>query len=321
MFDVYKPSGSIGMKTYPLFLVGIVVAIALAFVYQLLLHWIPFIYVNFLLTLGMGVGTGMIVSFIVNNGHCRNWMIAALLGLMLLIVGLSGKYWFQYQQFLGANIEQIQNDPQIPANMKDLEIAAFKKNFTFMEHLKFRTETGWNVGRGNGAPLTGFMVYLIWLIEAGVIGYFALTMPIAAAKEPYSEKMNTWADEAQVVMTLPVTDPEMVSKIQSASTVDDLLEIPIPKTDQSNQFAVYTVNSIPGEELEDAYLSVASITYSVNKKGEQETKEKSLVNHAVLSAAKREQLIENAELLQEAMAEYGASLLEDAANPGPSDDD
>jgi siroheme synthase len=177
------------------------------------------------------------------------------------------------------------------------------------------------VGKGNGAPLSGIFVYLIWLIEAGIIGYFALTAPVAAAKEPYSEKLSAWADEAQVVMTLPITDPEMVSKIESASSVDDLLDIPIPQTDQSTQFAVYTVNSIPGEELEDAYLSVDSVSYTVNKKGEQETITKSLVAHAVLSAEKRQQLIENAELLQEAMAEYRASLLEDEADAESHEDD
>ena len=133
------------------------------------------------------------------------------------------------------------------------------------------------------------------------------------AKEPFSEKMNEWADEAEVVMALPVTDAEMVSKINSASSVDELLEIPIPKTDESHQFARYTVNSIKGQELEDAYLSVDLLTISLNKEGQEETQEQPLVQHAILSSEQRKQLEENASLLQEAMAEYRLALEEEQA--------
>ena len=70
---------------------------------------------------------------------------------------------------------------------------------------------------------------------------------------------------------------------------------------------MYTVNSIPGQELEDAYLSVTNVTISVNNKGEQETKTTMLVKHAILSSANRNQLIENAELLQEALADFRSS--------------
>jgi hypothetical protein len=54
MFQTYQPSGKIGALAWPLMLVGMALAIALAFVYQFLLAWIPLIYVNFLLTWGMG---------------------------------------------------------------------------------------------------------------------------------------------------------------------------------------------------------------------------------------------------------------------------
>ena len=101
-----------------------------------------------------------------------------------------------------------------------------------------------------------------------------------------------------------MTNEEMVRQIESATTVDGLLEIPIPKTDQSDRFAVYRVNSIQGQELEDAYLSVDLLELSLDKEGNQQAKTKSLVQHAVLSAEQRKQLVENASLLKEAMTEY-----------------
>lgn len=315
MFDTYQPSGRIGVLTYGLLLLGLVLAGLLAFVYQLLLEWIPLIYVSFLFTLGFGFVLGVIGAFIVNTGRCRNVAFAALIGILLAITGLGSKFWFQYQHLKTVAVESIQADPEIPEEFRAEIVKQFKQEFTFVEHIKLRTDQGFHIGRGGGGgmPITGPFVYLIWLIEAGIVFYLAFVSPTSAAGEPYSEKMDAWADEPQVVMTLPITSPEMVSQIQSASSVDDLLEIPIPQTDESNQFAVYVVNSIPGEELEDAYLTVTSMTYSVNSKGEQETKEETLVRHAILPTEKRKQLIENAELLQEAMAEYRASLDEEEA--------
>ncbi len=313
MFDVYKPSGGIGPLTYPLMIGGIVVAVALAFVYQLALEYIPLIYLCFLITGAMGMGLAMLASFIVNVGHCRNLMVAAIIGLVLATCGLGAKYWFQYQRIVKNQVAFEMDQPNVTEADREAVQKFVGENLTFMKHIEFRAATGWNVGRGGGAPVSGFLVYLVWLIEAGIIYYFALTIPVSAAGEPYSEKTSKWADEAENVMSLPVTEDEMVAKIKSASTVDELLEIPIPKTDMSNQFAMYTVNSIPGQELEDAYLTVELTTFSVNNKGEEVTTSESLVKHAVLSSEKRKQLVDNAELLQEALEDYRASVEEEAA--------
>lgn len=309
MFEVYKPSGGIGILTWPLFVLGLAIVVGLAFVYQFLLELIPFIYVNALLTWGMGIGIGVISAFIIKTGHCRNVALAMLIGLALATTGLSAKYLWQFRAAVVEGRQWLETTDEISDENRPLVIAAFEENYNLQEHLQERVETGWSIGRGqNGAPVGGVLVYLVWLIEAGVVFYFAWTMSRAAVKEPYSEKMNLWADEAEMVMVLPITSDEMVSKIQSATSVDELLEIPIPKTDQSAKLAQYIVNSIPGKEMEDAYLTVNTIEYSVNKKGEQETDEKTLVQHAVLSSQQRSQLVENAELLSEAMEEYRASV-------------
>ncbi len=295
MFDVYKPSGSVGILTYPLLLMGVVVAILMAFAYHLCLEWIPFIYLNFLASIGMGMGLGMIGSFAVNKGQCRNLLLAGVIGILLATTGLGAKYWFQHQSMIRSATTMIMEDPTIPEADRQQAITEFKSMFTIGEHLKLRADQGWQIGNGGGLPI------------AGIFYYYSVIAPWTAAGAPFSEKNHQWASESQVVMTLPVTGLAMVSKIQSATSVADLLTIPIPQSDHSNRFAVYTVNSIPGQELEDAYLSVTNVAISLNSKGEQETKTTTLVKHAILSSANRNQLIENAELLQEALAEFRSS--------------
>jgi hypothetical protein len=304
MFEIYRPSGRFGVLTIPMVIIGLVAAIALAFVYQLLLDLIPLIYISFLVTLGLGFAAGIGGSMIVSAGKVRNVMLAGLIGILLTVSALGAKYYFQYRSMLAEVVDAEMQELEIPAEQQPEFEKAVAQEFTFMRHLELRAAIGWQIGRRGGMPIQGVFVYLIWLVEAGIVGYLAVKVATGRAREPYSEKLDAWASEAEVVMTLPISSPEMVSKIRAATSVEDLLTIPIPETDESHQFAVYTVKSIEGEELEDAYLSVELITLSINNKGEQEKKEEPLVKYAILSSEQRHQLVENASLLQEALADF-----------------
>lgn len=307
-----------------LLLAGLAIVVGLAFVYQLGLEWIPLIYISFVLTAVFGGALGIIGSKIVNVGHCRNVMFAALIAFLLLGVGLVSKHYFQYRTLVSmiadAEIENAIENRMLTRDQADASrdelVAAIDSKISFLQHFKTRADIGISIGRGGqngGGPITGTPMYILWLVEAGAIAWFGFRSPIFAAGEPYNEKMGQWTDESEQVMTLPITDDEMVARIKAATSVEQLLEIPIPKDDQSNQFAVYTVNSIVGQELEDAYLSVDLLTVTINNQGEAETAEKRLVKNAILSTENRKQLLENASLLNEAMEEYRRALAEEEA--------
>ena len=304
MFEIYKPSGRFGALAIPLLIVGLIAAVALAFVYQLLLDVIPFIYITFLITMALGFAGGVGGGMIVHMGKVRNVLLAGLIGVLMTVSALGAKYYFQYQNILGEVVDSEMQQLEIPEAQRAEFTAAVAEELTFVEHLKLRSNIGWEIGRNGGMPIQGVFVYLIWLVELGIVGYFAVKMPTSRAREPYSEKLDAWASEVEQVMTLPITSEEMVTKIKAATSVDELLELPIPETDESHQFAVYIVNSIEGEELEDAYLSVQLVTLSINSKGEQETQEEPLVTYAILSSEQRHQLVDNASLLQEALADF-----------------
>ena len=323
VFQTYKPSGRCGFLTIPLIFLAIGATIPLAFVYQLVLNFIPIIYVNFLATMGMGYALARIGIFVVQSGKVRNLLVTGALAVTLVFSALGAKFFFQYRAMLDEFTTQVMQSEKIEDSHREEVRAELAKELTFVKHIQLRTENGWNLGRGgqNGAPVNGLFVYLVWIIEAGVVLYFCVPKTYASAGLPFSEKLNAWASELNAVMVLPVTSEEMVSKIRAAASVDELLEIPIPKTDQSNQFAIYKVNSIAGQEMEDAYLSVSLLTLSVNNKGEQVRAEAPLVQNAVLSRQQREQLVENAQLLKEAIAEFRQAADAEAerqpSNPQP----
>jgi len=289
MFETYKPSGKFGAAAVPLWLLALIVVVPFAFVYVILLKVIPLIYVSFLLTLVAGWLLGLVAFFVCKWGHVRNSMIAWLVGLSLPVAFISAKYFLQWQAW-------AIDDP----------------NLGFLEHLQERVDVGWEINRrGRANQINGFIVYIVWLLEAGVIFFRSPFRAASQSREPYSDPMKQWASENEQIMVLPISDDEMIAKIQAASTVDQLLEIPIPKTDEATKFAVYNVSSIPGQEMEDAYLSVFLMDLVVGSNGEVEQKLTPLVQNAILTSAQRHQLAENADLLKEAMEDYRQAVQEE----------
>jgi hypothetical protein len=262
----------------------------------------------------MGLLLGKAAATLITWGHVRNIALGMAGFAVLVVVGLGAKFGFQYLDARAAvaRLQPADLGIELEGPLNAEELADFREavlaDFTFWDHIQARVENGWNVGRAGGAPVAGIFVYLVWLVELGAISYFGGSMAWEAVHKPYSEKLGKWADSVDVEMTLPITNPLMVAKISSAKTVQELLELPIPDTDQSNHIAVYVVHSVPNSPAEDAYLSVELQKYSQNAKGETEVSTEKLVNLAVITAAQRAQLRENSELMQEALAAYRESL-------------
>lgn len=330
MFQVYSPSG----RFSPLFIVFLVLAAvaiaAMAFGYQLGLALVPLIYVNFLLTWAMAMAIGKAAEFVIQKGHVRNVALGLLIFAVLLLIGLAAKFGFQYltaRMQLQKNLQpmnQIDLGININRQLTPAELAEVRQSimqdYTFLKHIELRVEDGWKVGRGGGAPVSGPFVYLVWLAELGILGYFGGATALAAVKKPYSEPLTSWASSETIEMQLPITNQAMVSKITAAKSVQELLELPIPDTDQSNKIAVYQVHSVPDSPQADAYLTVDLQTFSRNDKGELEVAHQYLVKLAVITAAQRAQLKENAELMQEALADYRASLAESPEEPSEGEE-
>ena len=80
MFEVYKPSGGFGLSTIIYLLIGLVVTALLGVAYTFGLQFIPFIYISFIMTGVFSLALGFLGAKIVNMGHCRSVLLAALIG-------------------------------------------------------------------------------------------------------------------------------------------------------------------------------------------------------------------------------------------------
>lgn len=293
------------MSTLLYALVALFVVAGAAYLYQLAIAWIPLIYINFLLTIGFGLVVGIIGAMVVKRGHCRNVVLASLLALTLAFFGIGVKHWFQYAHRRGIVAELVEEVArEHPGG--DGEVAF---QFAFPDYIRMRVEEGWSIGRfgRNGAPIAGWFVWLIWAIEASIAIYYAWTLTRGEAKSPYSESHAEWADEEEVIGLVPVTST-VAASVADASQLQQLLDTP-PTTDQStNTLLQYKMHSIPGQEMEDAYLSVDKITVKVNNKGETSQDEDSIFQYAVVNSGQRRAITERlAETLSQLTSEDGTA--------------
>ncbi len=146
MFETYKPTGRVGPIFFPLLAAAVLSVIVLAYVYQLLLEWIPFIYLNALCTVGMGIALGSIGAFAVQHGNVRNVLVAGVLGVLLAASAISAKFYFQYQSWAYRLTTLVMQDNNISEDQRSEVRRALAKSLTFAEHIRDRVDQGWNIG-------------------------------------------------------------------------------------------------------------------------------------------------------------------------------
>src|SRR4051794_39520539 len=85
----YKPSGKFTFSGVALGLAGgFINGLILALVYAYLISYIPFVYLNFFLTIGYGLLLGFIVGSVMRWGKVRNSWVGAMVALVVVVISL-----------------------------------------------------------------------------------------------------------------------------------------------------------------------------------------------------------------------------------------
>lgn len=250
----YKHSGKFGIHGPVLALVaGAVLALLLGYAYAYLVRWIPFIYLNFLLTAGYGLAFGLSTAVFMKLGKVRNSPVAAACG---LVVGLLACYgnWNAYVHTLVSDAPWVLSFDQISEVMKVL--------------LK---EGTWSLGRRSTEPVTGFLLGTVWVAEAAIIvGASTLLGYSSVSRTPYCETHECWLDEEKVMDKLDaIVHPDYLAAFQAGDIAP--LEVAQPRIPASGRFARLTLKHSP--KCDDfCAFSIANVEVSVNKDGKQEEK-------------------------------------------------
>jgi hypothetical protein len=245
--EAYRHSGKFNAPGLVLSLVAAAaVGFPLGLVYAYLIRWIPFIYVNFLATLGYGFVFGWMTTRILKSSHVRNTALAALCGLAAGLIALYCE-WSAHIHTLFKDAPWFFRPDQIVSGMKLLY-----------------AEGSW--GMRSSGNVTGIPLAIVWLIEAGIIVGFATLLPWAFVKDtPFCEKSRCWLDEEKKIDTLETfTDAAQLAALQSGDLMP-LVEAK-PKADNA---AVFTRLLLKRSARCNSFctLRVQDVTVSIDNEG------------------------------------------------------
>ena len=266
----YRHSGKFGVSALlALPLAAVVLGWPLGFAYGYLIKWIPFVYLNVLITLGYGLALGVASAFLLKKCHVRNVAVAAVL---TTVVGVLADY-FQWNGHVNALFAE--------APLVCLPGGIWGAMQFLYEH------GSWSIGRHSTGNVTGVFLACVWGVEA--LGIIATTVYFGtepARTMPYCEKNRTWLDESTKYDTLAsFTDAGQLAAL-AAGDIAPVIEARAREAG-APQFARLTLKHSPKCQ-EFFTLRVENVTLTTNKKGEVEEKTKALTKDLILPREMRE---------------------------------
>lgn len=202
----YRHSGKFGLQGPALALAAsAIAAFPLGLAYAYVIKWIPFIYLNVLLTIGYGMAFGFLTGRVLKFMHVRNTKIATL-------CGIGGGLFALYFNWNGHVYALFDHAPLIcrPDEIWRVMQALYEHGSWSLRH---------------GGNVTGVVLAIVWVVEAGTIVFFAAIMPSQfIGGLPYCEESHRWLDESKVYNTLePLDAPEKIAALK-AGDIAPLLE-------------------------------------------------------------------------------------------------
>lgn len=262
IYPLYRHSGKIGAQSIPLIIFGpLIAAFPLGYVYAYLIHWIPFIYLNFFITVGYGFLFGLIAGFLLRMGRVRNNWLAALGGLYAGGVGL----YFNWNGHIHATFEKA---PAFAWPHQVLGAMAY-----LYEHGSWTLRGGYNV--------TGVMLAIVWLVEALMIVGLSIVVAYAMIGDtPFCERSGAWLDEKKQISTLaPFTNPAHIAAFQ-AGDIEPLSQAQ-PKVPGTSAFGRVTIKY--SAKCDDfCTVTIANVTETADKNGKMQESVKEIARNVVL---------------------------------------
>jgi len=267
----YTPSGKTPVGGLGLFIIGgLLAAWLLGIAYTYVVEYIPFIYVNFLATLGFGFALGYVLNRLSTIGRLRSPFKVVVLAAVIALVGLWLHWAFFCAFFLNKHAEDV---TLIPAYIYFL--TSFPAVFDFAGKI---LETGhFTIGK-SGSAITGWALGGIWAIEALLILGVTVWFARAQSRMPYSEALGRWANQEGLPTPLAhFADPRSAKADLEAGNIALLLHADLPG---ENAMAFSTiVLHIVENDPDCHFLTLINVVLKVNKKGETEREEDIIVEH------------------------------------------
>lgn len=267
MSDYYQSSGKFSVTFVIYFvLVSLLVFPLLGLAYAYCIWYIPFVYINFFITLFFGFLVGVLLSiFVIKKGKVRNPALAALIGAIGAIVAL----YFHWASWVDLVINASEGSDLAglgiaTSNVKILQVFSLAMQPEQLWGLiKEINATGtWGIKRSDA--VNGAFLSFIWAIEFLLVLGVSSFMTYLDGKKPYCEVGDNWHEEVELpAFNLIDNKEDLIANITKSklASFDALNKVADVKTQSHSMVTLY-------QSKEDKnYISITNKAAKTNSKG------------------------------------------------------
>lgn len=271
----YRHAGGFDPSQLPLaVLAGATAILVMGVVYGYVIRYSPLIYLNILALLGFGYGVGWTVGNAVRKGKCRNRTLRDFLWLVAVVSALYVS-WVTWV-FAITGHQHLILDPR-----------------SLWHALVFIGKKGvWSIG-SSGIPVSGILLYLVWVAEAIILAVMAWTTSMDQDPGPFCEACGQWVAPMARLPRLGfthATDRNSGLKAMGAGEIDPLFSLG-PCADDCKIWLSVLLEACPSRE----HLIVLTVTQTVqttNGKGEVANKVTSIMRNRLVDPETCARIIE-----------------------------
>lgn len=283
----YTPSGVVPIGGALATVAGsLPAAVIFAFVYALVVRWIPFVYLNFLATLAFGFGMGMCVTVLSSLGKIRSPLFVRFAWLLTLVVGYycywAMSIWLHGGFGLGLRVFQ-------PRAVMLFAEALFRNG-------------SWSLF---GAVISGWVLVGFWVAEVALVGWIAYLTALANVDQPFCENCNEWTETEKGVALYQATGAEPEWDNIRSGEFHALTQIPLLAASLP-EYVRLDVNACP-KCTGSNFLCIQHVKTTVDKDGDESTQETALIANMTLTAEQLTRVRELVDHAADAAAEAAAA--------------
>ncbi|MFX3625853.1 MAG: hypothetical protein ACN6I4_00705 [bacterium] len=250
--NYYYPTGSAGivgkLVAYSL---TVCVAFVLALIYNFLIVFIPFPYINFFITLGMGIVLGYSTKVFSKMGKLRNYRERAWIGLFAGIV----VYYFQWASFVMFALLDFDIFIDFP-----LYIEIIVSPLAMFETIALINKIGtWSIF---SIPFNGIILTLVWIVEGLIIIAVPFILVRVQPLTPFSEILDKWYKLYRINHFFERV-PQTFAKTLEEEGVNAIYNLGKGEANRYGRISIYYL-----EDEEYAYISADNIRMDRDGKNE-----------------------------------------------------
>ncbi len=234
-----------------------------AALYSYAITYIPFVYINGIVTVIYGVIVGFIVLSVGKSAHIRNHKVMKLAGIVVSLFAVYAQ-WVVWLKLL-LNGVWIWNPLDVFETIKAI--------------LPIGT---WGLGRHGSIPVRGFLLAIVWLVEAGAIVIFCLST--ATLKHMYCERCKRWVTEETKGFCRMPEEFDAFKRALSSGDMSCLEDLEVVKPEEEGYYLEFTFG-LCVECKEVGRLTLSKLEYYLNSKDKLKKSSETVLEMMVIDKA------------------------------------